>query len=164
MQHNKKSITILILILTNILFITTIAIVVMEKQDNHLLDGDINASEWQGNQYIKNPSADNAVAIAIPGWDYIYLKSNTTAQQVNFYNPEVNNCLFVMSLYIEDRLVWKSGYVEPGYGYYDIELTEVPLTGTYDGYLKIQCYEHNGQALNSAKINFIVYIQEETNG
>lgn len=163
MKHNKKNITILVLILINVLLITTIVLVVNRHSANYSLNGDINASEWHGNQYIQKPTVDNSTAIAIPGWDYIYLKSDTLSQQVNFYNPQSNNCLFVMSLYIKDRLVWKSGYVEPGYGYYDIKLTEIPSAGTYDGYLKIQCFERNGQTLNSAKINFIVYIQEEAN-
>lgn len=163
MKLSKKNIIILVLILVNILLTLAIFFVVSRNIDNQSLSGDTNASEWNGNQYIQKPTSDNAAAIAIPGWDYIYLKSDTLNQQVNFYNPKANSCLFVMSLYIEDKLVWKSGYVEPGYGYYNIGLTEIPFAGTYDGYLKIQCFERNGQTLNSAKINFIVYIQEETN-
>lgn len=66
-----------------------------------------------------------------------------------------------MLLYIENELVWESGYIEPGYGFYNIEIARPFTSGSYNGNLKIQCYERNGQPLNGAKLNFTVIIQEE---
>lgn len=80
--------------------------------------------------------------------------ANQTIQQVNFYNPENNDCYFQMNLYVANELVWKSENVQPGYGYYEIELSRKLKQGEYPAYLNIKCYNPNGEELNSANIRF----------
>jgi len=118
------------------------------------LPPDGNAVSWQGEQSITKPMVNNKPAIAIPGIKEIVFTAGDRKQKVNFYNPKENDCYFQMNLYAEDKLVWKSGNVSPGNGYYDIELNRVFQSGTLQGYLLIKCYKQDGAELNSAKVKF----------
>lgn len=122
------------------------------------LEADEGAVAWEGNQSLSDPHSTDG--IAIPGFDRLTFVAGTTGQRVNFYNPEVNSCLFLMSLYVKDALYWQSGYVEPGKGYYSIELTEGLPAGIYDAALLVQCYKPSGEALNSARIEFELTVTE----
>lgn len=119
---------------------------------------DESAVVWDGNQNLRIPHEKGG--IAIPGFDTLTFTANTTAQRVNFYNPEENSCLFLMTLYVGDAQYWQSGYVEPGKGYYDIELSESLSAGEYDAALLVQCYQQSGEALNSARIEFDLTVME----
>lgn len=119
---------------------------------------DESAVVWDGNQNLRIPHEGGG--IAIPGFDSLTFTANTTAQRVNFYNPEDNSCLFLMTLYVGDAQYWQSGYVEPGKGYYDIELSESLSAGEYDAALLVQCYQQSGEALNSARIEFDLTVME----
>lgn len=124
------------------------------------LPHDSNASDWNGNQNINNYYGENAPGIAIPGFDSLILVANQTHQNVNFHNPEKNDCLFLIGLYINDKLVWESnGYIAPGKGYYNIELTEELPEGNYVGYLYYRCFYSNGTELNSAKVELNVIVR-----
>lgn len=125
----------------------------LKKESSNSLSVDRNAITWNGEQPLIQDS-ESIPAIAIPGFDSLVFKSNQKSQKVNFYNPKDNHCLFLMGLYINDKLYWQSGYVQPGDGYYDIKLEDVLRSGEYNAYLKIQCYKPDGFALNSAKVNF----------
>lgn len=122
------------------------------------LEADEGAVAWEGNQSLSGPQRIDG--IAIPGFDRLTFAAGATGQRVNFYNPEVNSCLFLMSLYVEDALYWQSGYVEPGKGYYTIELTESLPEGVYDAALLVQCFRQSGEALNSARIEFELTVTE----
>ena len=114
---------------------------------------DNNATIWDGErtgEYVANTSNQ----IAIPGWENINLKADSVHQSVNFRNPSSNSCLFSMTLYVEDEAVWSTGYVKPGYGFYEIELAKSFHAGERDGKLHIQCYDVDGTELNSATVNF----------
>ena len=86
--------------------------------------------------------------------------ADQTTQKVNFYNPEINDCLFLMSLYVDEELLWQSGYVKPGDGYYEIELSRALPEGENfkNGCLRIQCYKLDGTTLNSARVSFKLMI------
>lgn len=88
--------------------------------------------------------------------------ANQTEQPVNFYNPQENSCLFQMSLYVDDNLLWESGYVQPGDGYYTITLNKSLESGEYSGSLLINCFLVDGTELNSAKVEFTLISQEES--
>ena len=124
------------------------------------LPQDSNAADWNGNQNIDNYYGENAPGIAIPGFDSLMLVANQTHQKVNFHNPEKNDCLFLIGLYINDKLMWESnGYIAPGKGYYNIELTEELPEGNYVGYLYYRCFYSNGTELNSAKVELNVIVR-----
>ena len=101
---------------------------------------------------------NNKPAIAIPGIKEIIFTAGDRKQKVNFYNPKENDCYFQMNLYAEDKLIWKSGYVSPGNGYYNIELNRTFSTGTLQGFLLIKCYKQDGTELNSAKVKFQITV------
>lgn len=124
-----------------------------EEITDTLLPIDESAQEWNGNQNLPNGNESNK-KIEIPGFKSLVFAANQKNQKVNFYNPKSNECLFFMTLFVEDEELWKSGYVQPNNGYYDIELNKTLETGNYKAYLLIECYKENGKALNSAKIDF----------
>lgn len=127
---------------------------------NRLLEVDEGAVQWEGEK--NRPSDQTPGTIAIPGFDELTFVADQTQQYVNFYNPEVNDCLFLMTLYVDGEPCWQSGYVEPGKGYYTIELSDPLPVGIYKGELRIQCFKANGTELNSAKVTFELTVQEET--
>ena len=129
-----------------------------EQPPNLTLDND--AVSWQGEQPLQNAKTDKK-EIAIPGFTSLVFTANQTAQKVNFYNPESNNCLFLFQLIIDDSILWESGYCPPGNGYYNIELTEPLQNGEYNGLLKIQCFRETGEQLNGASVKFDLIVQED---
>lgn len=122
---------------------------------------DEDAVTWEGNQDLQHKrSSENK--IAIPCFDSLVFTANETEQSVNFNNPKENSCLFKMSLYVEDTLLWQSGYVKPGDGYYTISLDSPLEAGEYPSYLLVNCFLADGTELNSAKVEFNLVSQEET--
>lgn len=86
-------------------------------------------------------------SISIPGTNGIYLKPNQLQQTVNFYNPEKNNCLFVISLYLsDDTLIFQSEYIRPGDQLKEITLRTELQQGIYKNCrLVYECFSMDGQ-------------------
>lgn len=86
-------------------------------------------------------------SISIPGTNGIYLKPNQLQQTVNFYNPEKNNCLFVISLYLsDDTLIFQSEYIRPGDQLTEITLRTELQQGIYKNCrLVYECFSLDGQ-------------------
>lgn len=131
-----------------------------QSEDLPTLPIDGNAVDWQGNQQLQQVKpVTNGTYIS--GFKTLVFTSNQTAQKVNFVNPAENGeKLFLMSLYVEDELLWSSGYVPAGSGYYDIELTKPLEAGNYKGYLKIEVYAPDGTQYNGARVSFDLTVQE----
>lgn len=71
-------------------------------------------------------------SIVIPGFTGIYLVPGQLNQSVNFSNPEVNNCYFVLALYLSDETkIWESDYIAPGQTITDITLLQELQRGLY---------------------------------
>lgn len=122
------------------------------------LDG--NVVEWNGNQQLPQAVPD-VKGIVIPGFNAMTFVANQTTQAVNFYNPGENgDRLFLMSLYISDNLMWQSGYVPAGNGYYEIELSEPLAPGEYQAYLRIEVFTPENVQLNGARVDFDLLVQE----
>ncbi len=154
MSTKKKRIVIYSIIAILIIVIGILLFLLLKDGGNiNWLNPDNDATNWNGNQQI-NYGGNNAPAIAIPGYDSLELTSGETLQKVNFHNPKENDCLFLMSLVVDGKELWHSGYIEPGKGYYQIELSEPLAAGDYNGYLLIRCFFSDGTVLNSAKIDF----------
>lgn len=116
------------------------------------------ATEWSGEQKLPTESTSIPM-IAIPGISKLVFKADTTEQKVNFYNPEENNCLFLMSLYVADTCYWNSGYVEAGKGFYEITLSQPIPKGNYGAFLQIRCFTKDGTELNSANVSFELIVE-----
>lgn len=86
-------------------------------------------------------------SITIPGTNGIVLKPNQLEQTVNFYNPEKNNCLFVISLYLsDDTLIYQSDYIRPGAQLTEITLLTKLQKGIYKNCrLVYECFSMDGQ-------------------
>lgn len=155
MRNKKKWLLLLLLLLIGV----AIYFITCSKPDAPPLDTDENAVSWEGNQDLDTPNQHKG-QIEIPGFQSLVFKANRTEQKVNFYNPESNSCLFLMTLYADDTELWQSGYISPGNGYYDIELSDALNTGNYEGSLLIQCFKADGTTLNSARVNFDLYVED----
>ncbi len=156
----KKSIYISIIVILLLLLIGAAWYFLHNQSvDKPSLPTDSNAVEYEGDKPT-NRLPNGQKGIAIPGFDTLVFSANQTNQRVNFFNPDSNDCLFLMTLYIDDKPLWKSGYCKPGTGYYDIELSEPLKAGEYSAYLKMQCFKEDGTVLNGAKVEFDITVQE----
>ena len=90
--------------------------------------------------------------IVIPGFDSLVFISNQKPQKVNFFNPAENDCYFKMSLTVDNNIVWQSGNVALGKGFYNITLQNTLQKGSYTAYLKIECFKEDLTRLNSADV------------
>lgn len=159
MKKRKKIILILIILLLLILCI--FLFFVFGRQEDSpfpFLKHDDTAQEWEGDQ--KLPNGKMSKTIEIPGFQSLNLFASSDTQKVNFHNPESNDCLMRMTLFADDIQLWQSGYIEPGKGFYEIALDEVPEIGNYDGRLQVECFKENGTKLNGAVVNFDLEIKE----
>lgn len=89
------------------------------------------------------PANDNENGkITIPGVTGLNLQHGRIHQTVNFYNPENNNCYFVISLYLsDDTLIYKSDYIAPGEKITSITLLQELEKGIYKNcVLKYECF------------------------
>ncbi len=64
-------------------------------------DIDPNAVDWVG-EITSESTNKQTGGIAIPGYKSIPLRADQLEQQVNFMNPEVNSCYFVLTLIMSD--------------------------------------------------------------
>ncbi|MBE5780198.1 MAG: tRNA (uracil-5-)-methyltransferase [Clostridiales bacterium] len=94
--------------------------------------------------------------IAIPGYGTIALKAGERDQRVNFFNPEGNNCYFVLSLQLKDgEEIYRSQMIPPGKRITAIHLVRALDAGRYeDALLCYDCYSLNDDLtpLNGAEI------------
>ncbi len=124
-------------------------------------DLDENAVDWEGEIPVVQGDKEQE-GIAIPGYKVIGLKADQREQQVNFYNPQVNDCYFVISLLLEDGTeLWKSKLIVPGKGLYEIELNQTLPAGTYENsILKYECYamDDNLSELNGGEVQLTLEV------
>lgn len=60
------------------------------------------------------------------------MKSGQLEQKVDFYNPDENNCLFLISLYLsDDTLIWQSDLIRPSEHITQITLKQKLQRGLY---------------------------------
>lgn len=98
--------------------------------------------------------------VSIPGFNSLTFEANELKQNVNFYNPENNDYAMVMSLVLQDKVIWQSNYILPGYGFYEIELNNCLDIGKYSAQYIIQCFNiETNQEMNGCTINFTLYVE-----
>ena len=141
-----------LLILIIIILIIALLFSCGKKTDSGNYDS--NAIVWDGEKRLPQPTVDGKPGIATPGFSELVFISNQYEQQVNFYNPQVNNCDFKMLLYADGELLWESEMVEPGKGFHDIEINKKLPSGEYEGKLSFQCYRNNERISTTPSIKF----------
>lgn len=105
--------------------------------------------------------APEAASITIPGFDRMTIKAGETVQEAALYNPENNECYFVLSLYMPDGAeIYHSSKLAPGETLDTIEMARPLEAGTYEGAtLRYACYDFDDlKPLNGADINFILEV------
>ena len=107
-----------------------------------------------------DPAADtttgNPRSIAIPGYEALQLKAQQTEQSIYLYNPEGNSCIFVISLYLDDIMLFETAPIDPGAELNSITLLQRLPAGTYEGAtLRYSCFDcaDTTRELNGADIS-----------
>jgi len=137
-SDNKKSIpNILLKIVLFIVLALVMALIInyFTKDDspNDSTGLDPNATQEQ-----EEENSETNDEIAIPGFEKLVFEAESLTQDVAFENPEQNDVYFIISLSIEDELVYESQLVEPGKGIYSIELPQTYPAGEYEGTLSYE--------------------------
>lgn len=99
-----------------------------------------------GTQNSNNATVQkNPDSIAIPGYEMLTLKADSTKQTICLPNPPQNCCYFKITLSLEDGTVlWQSDFVPPGETSAAITLSKPLSKGTYTGAkLTYQCFQMN---------------------
>lgn len=107
------------------------------------------------------PQPTTGGAITIPGFERVKLAATQEQQAAPFYNPEGNNCYFVVSLLLSDgEEIYRSGLVAPGEAVPSITLSHVPAVGTYQhALLRYSCYSMaEFRAINGADVELTLEI------
>ena len=121
-----------------------------------LLGLDPNATTEQEQEVEKTSKG-----IAIPGFEKLIFQSNSLTQDVSFENPEQNDVYFIISLSINDEIVYESQLIEPGKGIYSIELPTSYPAGEYTGKLiyETRSMSNTNEKKNGATINVPVIFE-----
>lgn len=154
-MKRKKTIAIL---LASFLLVALIGGHYYFKNGKSLMGVDSSAVDWNGNK--QKQTKNETDSIAIPGFSKLQFDSNAKQQQVNFHNPEVNDCYFKLTLLTaEGEKLWQSDLIEPGKGLYTIELAkELPVGTMENAVLKYECFtfDENQSPLNGSEINLTI--------
>lgn len=159
---SKKNAVIVLCAVALLLLCLGVALYIRPSDHDSPLPFDISAVSWDG---VRNnrPKQASSGSVCIPGFDSLSFVAGTKKQNVNFYNPEENgDRLFRFSLYVEDDSIWGSDFVPAGSGFYEIDVSRIYEPGEYSGYLRVQVYRPDGTEVNGARVNFTLYVTEET--
>ena len=129
---------------------------VNNNKTNNGLMLDPNLQDYNGSFVPDSQSG----SIAIPGFEKLRLKPNTTKQSPGFFNPETNSCYFVIELRLaDDTLLYKSGLIPPGKAVYNIDMTQTLDEGSYPATVTYRCYSANTfEEMNGAEVQIILEV------
>ncbi len=118
------------------------------EPDNGSIAGDYDALE-----------AAEGSNISIPGFESATIEARSEEVSLYLYNPESNECYFMISLYIydedgEEELIYQSKLVSPGQELYTITLERALEEGSYDAYISYSTYTMDDEhtPLNGANV------------
>ena len=113
---------------------------------------------------IREPDAQKGGTgnIAVPGFEKMTIRAGTTSQDIWIYNPEKNNCYFVVSIILPDgKTVYKSGFIAPGKAIYKAEFTQQIRAGIYENtVLQYDFYTLEGTAAGGTKAYFTLEVEQ----
>ncbi len=158
-EKRRRNVYIIIILLLLLLLMGALIYIFTHKAETPpKLPQDENAVMYEGDKSTYHlPSGQKG--IGIPGIESLVFQKGTTTQKVNFFNPDGNDCLFLMSLLVDGKEYWRSGYCKPGTGYYEFELNILIPEGDYSAVLKVECFHEDGTALNGANVEFKLYVK-----
>ena len=99
--------------------------------------------------------------IAIPGFDTLTFAAGAAEQDVELFNPAENECVFHITLALEDGTVlWRSGDVRPGGSVTKLTLSRPLDAGMYPAALRYDCYSlSDGSRLNGVEIKLNIEVK-----
>lgn len=162
-KYNKKIVT-YTTIYSLILLAITLPMLIFVCLNKCSSDKPLSSSgiKWGGNNITVNRDK-NEKYIAIPCFTDLTFRANQTAQKVNIYNPEENECIMDFSIVLSDgTVIWESDNTFPGYGFHDIELTKPLSSGTYEARLTTRCFTIDKKSeLNGNSFKFKINVEGE---
>lgn len=160
-KKDRKSRAILIVLLLLLLLCGGLLIFHQSNQSQPILpDLDSNAVDWVGKQELENAGRDSGGTISIPCFESLVFTANEKTQKVNLYNPEQNNCYFVITLIVGVDTLYQSKMIPPGTGFYEIELTDVLDVGKYAATIVYECYSIDDLSpMNGGAFHFDVHVK-----
>ena len=114
-----------------------------------------NSSNTASDKVLDFTPAPENKSIQIPAVTGIYMRAGELKQTVDFYNPQENNCYFVISLYLsDDTLIYKSDMIAPAEHIKVITLLQELKRGIYRNCrLVYNCYSlDNKTQLNGSNV------------
>lgn len=114
-----------------------------------------NSSNTASDKVLDFTPAEESKSIKIPAVTGIYMRAGELKQTVDFYNPQENNCYFVISLYLsDDTLIYKSDMIAPAEYIKEITLLQELKRGIYRNCrLVYNCYSlDNKTQLNGSNV------------
>lgn len=114
-----------------------------------------NSSNAASDKVLDFTPAPENKSIQIPAVTGIYMRAGELKQTVDFYNPQENNCYFVISLYLsDDTLIYKSDMIAPAEHIKEITLLQELKRGIYRNCrLVYNCYSlDNKTQLNGSNV------------
>lgn len=94
--------------------------------------------------------------ITIPAVTGLNMTAGQLNQEVNFYNPDTNNCYFQLSLYLsDDTLLYQSDLLQPAESINEIKLSQELKRGIYSNCrLVFDCFtlDEAKEKLNSGTV------------
>ena len=114
-----------------------------------------NSSNTASDKVLDFTPAPENKSIQIPAITGIYMRAGELKQTVDFYNPQENNCYFVISLYLsDDTLIYKSDMIAPAEHIKEITLLQELKRGIYRNCrLVYNCYSlDNKTQLNGSNV------------
>lgn len=157
-KDNKKKYIFLLALLTIAISVLVCLYIFGSRTDTQPVSSGI---RWDGNN-ITVARDKNEKYIAIPCFTDLSFHANQTAQKVNIYNPEENECIMDFSIVLSDgTVIWESGDTYPGYGFHDIE--SKPLSsGTYEARIITRCFTIDKKSeLNGSSFKFKINVKGE---
>lgn len=101
-------------------------------------------------------------SISIPGFDRMSFKAGQTAQSVTLYNPETNDCAFVVSITLPSgKEIYRSEELAPGDSIDKIEISDPLKAAIYEAAtLRYDCFSlgDDPQELNGADSTFTLEV------
>ena len=146
----------ILLVVVGVLLVTTIVLIV-KLCDNGSLVPQTGESLHTAPSVEKNPDS-----IAIPGYEVLELKANSTKQALCLPNPAQNVCYFQISLCLEDgTLLWMSELIGPGSTSKPISLIKPLDKGIYpNAILRYSCFKMDGVTpLNGAETKLTLWVK-----
>ncbi len=128
LTHRNKRKTAVIIAIFLVLFVLLLLLLLNSYQNTE----NTPSEETTPTQKTLDFEPYNEKRINIPGFSGIHLMPGQLNQTVGFYNPQDNNCYFVISLYLsDDTCIYQSDYIKPGEQLTDITLFQSLQKGIY---------------------------------